>query len=51
MKKKKYRNKFSSYLKTKSTLQLKKLLSEHCNEKDLIHFNAFTLIDTVSTKF
>lgn len=48
---KKYVNNFSIYLSKPTTLQLKKILSEYCNERDLIHFNAFSLIDTISTKF
>lgn len=48
---KKYFNSFSLYLSKPTSLQLKKILSEYCNDNNLIHFNAFSLIDTVSTKF
>ena len=48
---KKYFNSFSFYLSKPTTLQLKKILSEYCNYNNLIHFNVFSLIDTVSTKF
>lgn len=48
---KKYLNRFSTYLSKPTTLQLKKILSEYYNDNNLIHFNAFSLIDTVSTKF
>lgn len=51
MSSKKYINSFSNYLSKPTTLQLKKILSEYCNDNNLIHFNAFSLIDTVSTKF
>ena len=47
----KLRNKFSFYIQHGSTINLRKLLSEYCNEDDLIHFNAMCLIDDSQTKF
>jgi len=47
----KLRNKFAFYIQHGSTINLRELLSEYCNEDDLIYFNAMCLIDDSQTKF
>lgn len=47
----KARNKFAYYIETGSTIYLKTLLANYCNESNLIHFNAFALIDSCRGKF
>ena len=45
-----FTTKVANYFYEPGTIKLQKILSEIYDENNLIHFNAFSLIDTVSTK-
>ena len=45
-----YMSMVADYLFTPGTTKLQKILSKMYDENNLIHFNAFSLIDTISTK-